>query len=415
MTLIAQSLSPDRPPSGYINLAEPNPGTSRRTRERTYGLSPVRPIAGFDIAPADMEFLHIGAHLPGTPLLNELLALRRVDTRHFDPEVWAFTDQIDLSKSGVSRLVNVDDAALQKRLDSIETNIQYLDTGQPVSAGHTAFSGWKSPWWWWRARHLTLLEFERRGLTPVPAPVIPPPIVLAPALRGVNTGGGELLVRLSQKRYLMQMLQAGQLRFAPAASYDDSRLDAARADDEMAKAYQRPGQVLRITTEDGRAIEAIGDVSFARQRRSEDAGALVDHPYWMMSFSSDLDPRLLDAFASADPDEDAFLVVFDVRAFFERAAPVLADAAPGGTYSLVQNDYFDPYYPPGDGLQAIRSKLMAYAYQREVRFAVDPLGYLKTAADGCLYVEIGSIEDIAGVYGRDGSKIAGIGPATWSD
>ncbi|UQV18519.1 hypothetical protein MU852_00810 [Brevundimonas albigilva] len=156
-------------------------------------------------------------------------------------------------------------------------------------------------------------------------------------------------------------------------------------------------------------------MSFARQRRSEDAGALVDHPYWMMSFSSDLDPRLLDAFASADPDEDAFLVVFDVRAFFERAAPVLADAAPGGTYSLVQNDYFDPYYPPGDGLQAIRSKLMAYAYQREVRFAVDPLGYLKTAADGCLYVEIGSIEDIAGVYGRDGSKIAGIGPATWSD
>lgn len=142
-----------------------------------------------------MEFLHIGAHLPGMPLLNELLALRRVDTRHFDPEVWAFTDQIDLSKSGVSRLVNVDDAALQKRLDSIETNIQYLDTGQPVSAGHTAFSGWKSPWWWWRARHLTLLEFERRGLTPVPAPVIPPPIVLAPALRGVNTGGGELLVR----------------------------------------------------------------------------------------------------------------------------------------------------------------------------------------------------------------------------
>lgn len=135
----------------------------------------------------------------------------------------------------------------------------------------------------------------------------------------------------------------------------------------------------------------------------------------MMSFSSDLDPRLLDAFASADPEEDAFLVVFDVRAFFERAAPVLADAAPGGTYSLVQNDYFDPYDPPGDGLQAIRSKLMGYAYKREVRFVVDPrTGTLSTAADGCLYVEIGSIEDMAGVYGRDGSKAAGIGPATWS-
>ena len=54
-------------------------------------------------------------------------------------------------------------------------------------------------------------------------------------------------MRLSQKRYLMQMLQAGQLRFAPAASYDDSRLDAARADDEPAWFWYTAVQGVGIT------------------------------------------------------------------------------------------------------------------------------------------------------------------------
>ncbi|URI16656.1 hypothetical protein [Brevundimonas albigilva] len=103
MTLIAQSLSPDRPPSGYINLAEPNPGTSRRTRERTYGLSPVRPIAGFDIAPADMEFLHIGAHV-------------RLGTRHrYDRKVLdAHLDRLAGLDSSAELNVNKADAELAR-------------------------------------------------------------------------------------------------------------------------------------------------------------------------------------------------------------------------------------------------------------------------------------------------------------
>lgn len=206
------------------------------------------------------------------PLLEDLLNLRSVQTHHFDPEVWDFAKRTELQKTGgVSRLVNLDEAALGRRIESIETNIQYLDAGQLVDVTHTAFSGWRSPWWWWRIRHLTLAEFTRRGLTPEPTPELPPATVLDPALRGVNTGGGHRLVRLSQQRYLLPIVQKGSLRFAPAASYDSATLDEARADDEMAKAYQRPAQVLRITTEDGRPIEAIGDVTFTRQRRSEQA------------------------------------------------------------------------------------------------------------------------------------------------
>lgn len=108
-------------------------------------------------------------------------------------------------------------------------------------------------------------------------------------------------------------------------------------------------------------------------------------------------------------------MIFDVPALFERSKPALVAAAPGGTYSLVQNTYYDPYHPPLEGLQPIKSKLMRYAYQREVRFVVDPYrGQLKTASDGCVYVETGSIADIAGIYGRDGEKLAGVGPATWA-
>lgn len=344
--------------------------------------------------------------------LEDLLVLRQGEPHHFDPEVWDFAEDIEIRKSGVSRLANLTAGALQGRLDAIELNIQYLDDGGPVDPAKTAFSGWTSPWWWYRTRQGTLAEFHRRGLTPSPSPGIPVKPAIAPEFRGRLSGGGELLVRLSRRDYLLALLKEGRMRFAPAASYDDSSLDAARADDEMAKTYHRPGQVLVMTTEDGQRIEPIGDVAFTRQRRVEDvSGGLIDTPYWMLSFSSELDPRLLDAFDSADPDEDGFLVVWDVAGFFHRALPHILKVAPETRVSTVQNTYFDPYYPPREGLQAIKSKSMAYAYQREVRFVVDPEGFPVTlAADGCLYPTMDSIEDIAGVYGRDGRKIAGAGP-----
>jgi hypothetical protein len=215
--------------------------------------------------------------------VEEILDLRRTMPA-YDEELWAVMDRV-----GGRNLVNLSDAALQERLDHLDRNIQYLDNGNTLRDGLHADKGWLSPWWWLRARHWTILEFQRRNISPASTSTIPPMPALASRFDGVVTGGQKLLVRLGEARWLLQLLN-GRIRFAPAGSYRNENLDAARADEEMSKAYRRPAQAIRITGPDGRTIEPIGDVVFASRRSVERNGDLVDIPYWFCSFSSDLDP-----------------------------------------------------------------------------------------------------------------------------
>ncbi|MFH5927253.1 hypothetical protein [Roseomonas xinghualingensis] len=337
-------------------------------------------------------------------LINEILA-RRMAMPAYDTQLWTF-----MARANGRNLRNISDDALQERLNRIDRNIQYLDSSVTPRDDLPAERGWLSPWWWLRIRHWTVLEFEHRGLTPGPTPTIPALPALASDFKGVVAGGRKLLVRISAKVWSLELLQRGRLRFAPATSYRDAALGGARADDEMSKAYHRPGQVLKITGPRGEFITPIGDVEFATIRSIERRGVLYDVPYWLCSFSSDLDPRLFTEFPSGHLDGDACLVIFDPMAFVQRALPHLIQAAPRATKKLFPIEYFDLYHPAEKRLSLLIAKEMPYAYQREMRFALDPEGGSPLAGGDALFVEIGSIEDIAAVYAPFGAKLAGTGP-----
>lgn len=334
----------------------------------------------------------------------EDILLQRRSHPHFDEPLWDFVDAVQKPRLG-----NLSDDELIARLAQIERNIQYLDSGRTPRDFLPPERGWISPWWWLRLRRWTLLEIERRGLAPAPtAPLHTTPPVNS-AFHGDMNGGARILTRISKKAWLLDTLQTGVLRFAPAAFYDDAALNAARADDEMGKSYSRPGEHLTVTMEDGREIPVLGDAVFTRHRQIERGADLTPAPYWLTCFSTELDPRLFVDFASDEPDQDACLVIFDVERFVRQALPALNATAPFALKSLTQNTYFDPYHPPAEPLSPITHKDMRYASQREARFVLDPEDG-PALASGALFVTIGTIEGYAAVYGQDGRRIAGTGP-----
>lgn len=113
------------------------------------------------------------------------------------------------------------------------------------------------------------------------------------------------------------------------------------------------------------------------------------------------DPRC-DEIASPERSHD--------RASSHGGLPSLNRAAPYAVKSLVQNDYFDPYYPDSDHHSPLSKKDFRYAYQREMRFILDPEDGAPLAGGGALFVSIGSIADIAAVYDKNGQKVEGTGP-----
>lgn len=338
--------------------------------------------------------------------IDPILRARAGHARH-DIELWDF-----MARSQGRPLENLTPAALQQRLDQIDRGIQYLDGGQTPRDDLSHNHGWLSPWWWLRARHWTRLEFQLRGIEPATPPNIPPMPTIQKPFWGVVAGGQRLLARISREGWLLEMLERGRLRFAPAAMYDDANLGTARADDEMGKAYRRPGQQITISDVKGNLIPALGDVTFTSRRGFAHGVELVPIPYWLCSFSSDLDPRLFAEFGETGSDA-AVIVVFHPEAFLQRAVPHLNAAAPRCTKSLFPTVYYDPYYPPPGRLRTLVHKDLSFACQREMRFVIDPEG--RDAGDGNqpLFVDIGTITDIAGVYGADGRKIAGTGPASF--
>jgi len=235
------------------------------------------------------------------------------------------------------------------------------------------------------------------------------PRVALPFVGHMNSGE-RILARISRTAWLLDTLHQGTIRFAPASSYHDTSLSAARTDDEMSKSYNRPGQQVTVTGPGG-PIPVLGDMIFSSRREIERGGTFKPVPYWLSCFSTELDPRLFCEFPSVDPTEDGCLVIFDVDAFLRRALPALGPFA--AAKRLIQNNYFDPYHPPPAGVNAIEAKAVGYAYQREARFVLDPEGGPPLAGGGPFFLSIGSIEDIAAVYGRDGAKTAGTGPVTF--
>jgi hypothetical protein len=340
--------------------------------------------------------------------LSRIEDLRELRMRHrlHDEELWDFVARVQ-----GNNLINISEGALRWRLTEIERNILFLDSRDTPRDDLGPERGWLSPWWWWRMRHWTLTEFNRRELAPAASVEIPTPASLRPEFQGVFAGGSQLLVRISRRDRILDTLASGRLCFMPANIYKDAKLGVARADEEMAKSYHRPGSSLAITGPRSEPITPIGDVTFTT-RRAVEQGSDLDRPYWMCSFSSDLDPRLFTEFADRNGAESACVVVFDPMEFVKRALPKLNQAVPFSKKCLFPIKYFDPHHPPLKPLSAVRHKQFSYAYQREMRFLIDPEGnpWSASASDEPFFVEVDSIEDIAAAYEPTGGRISGTGP-----
>ncbi|MEG3168180.1 hypothetical protein U1737_08255 [Sphingomonas sp. LB3N6] len=335
--------------------------------------------------------------------IDDIIAARR-GHRFYDEELWDFFVHVD-----GRRLENFSEADLQVRLARIDRNIQLLEEASGPRDELPPERGWLSPWFWFRLRHWVLEEMKLRGVDPSAPLDIQPMPAMAPEFRGIHAGGEKRLVRISRREWMIDALEHGRHRFAPASSYRLIEGDEARTDDEMVKAYRRPGREITITGPDGQRIDALGDVTFSTARAVGDGH--VETPYWLTSYSSDLDPRLFADFSSGDGD-DAALVVFDPMEFIRRSLPHLNRAAPLSEKRLDQIDYYDAYHPASQRLHPLTMKDTRFAYQREWRMTLDP-GDREDLGEDAFFVDIGSIADIAAVYGPDGRRIAGTGPDSY--
>lgn len=106
------------------------------------------------------------------------------------------------------------------------------------------------------------------------------------------------------------------------------------------------------------------------------------------------------------------LAVFDPSKFKRRASVALTKTLPdvGGWITVI--NYPDVYHTSDPDISPATMKAMCFACQRELRFVLDP-GIGAAIADGAFFMNIGSMANIAGVYGADGRRIAGTGPESY--
>src|SRR6185312_9067330 len=160
--------------------------------------------------------------------IEELLIIRQGQFPRYDAHLWSMMDQV------CGRcLQDMGENKLRHRLEQLDRNILYLDNGSTPRDGLHADTGWCSPWWWYRLRHWTMLEFGHRGLAAPQTPAVAAMPTRRPQFIGKMNAGQRLLVRIGSTSWLVPLLTHGKMRFARAPIYNAPELDEARRDDEM--------------------------------------------------------------------------------------------------------------------------------------------------------------------------------------
>jgi hypothetical protein len=335
---------------------------------------------------------------------QELIEEREGD-RRFDPELWRFMDRVSLN------LRNATDTDLIDRWLSIARNILYLlDAARDQEPAELKYV---SSWWWLQTLVHTEAELERRHLPRPAAPDVPACPHLRPEFRIERAVGPRLWARVGETRHLIETLREGKIRFRPASSYGDTLLNKARRDLELEKIRKRPGQALVMTGPDGRSITPIGDVSFSRRSAIEIDGSLRNVEYWISSWSLEFDPRLLSDFSHGNgPPCDGSLVIWDTASMGDRTELAVNRHLRGWRFADIAIRYFDPYdLQPVAAWPASMEKDFAFAYQRELRLSLMPPTPVERGEP--MFLHVGSLMDIAGLYSADGHKIEGKGPGTF--
>jgi hypothetical protein len=319
---------------------------------------------------------------------DRLLGWRLSDTRH-NTELWEFEYRVH------RYMKNVPDADLDHRYHGLVRNLSFLIG--PLRDEVPQQAHFLSSWWWLRKRVHMLAEYRERSRTTPPLTVMQvgqkPPSFLPR-----HPNACDFVVKYGERAWLEPMLKEGRVRLAPAASYGTDDLDEARRDDELNKHRYSRGDLVRVTTQDGRTIPIVGDlrrtVGFRRN-------------YHVLCTANEFDNRLFACFPNQQGGPaDACLVIWDIDEFTARMEAATASSLSGCYFHHGPVSYFDPYeVGPFEHIEPGMSKDFSYAYQREYRFLWFPMR--GDEAKQALFVNIGSIEGIAGLFLPDGSCIGG--------
>lgn len=321
-----------------------------------------------------------------------LIDLRRTDPR-FNLAGWTALDE------ATRTLRNMADSVLMERYAMLDETLQWLlddaRDAEPIASGPF------SSWWWLRAWRQTTAEMERRQIGVPSTAEAPRGFSLHPACLARRAACPVLWARVGQRDHLLGTLREGRILFSPARIYDDASMNDARRDDEYVRRRFRPGQETTVVSGGRMLSNPIGDV------RYENSSSM---PYWMSSWSTEVDLRLIDEFAQNDELVDSVIVVWDTAQFDDRLADVVTSQHSGWDYAAIPIRYDDPHaMEPVQRLPVSVTKEFGFAIQRELRLA---LKASRPDVENGFFVTMGSIQAIAGVYDASGRRLDGAGPET---
>jgi hypothetical protein len=272
--------------------------------------------------------------------------------------------------------------------------INVLGKAAPLSLNHPRH-------WYWRVRLLHVLEefsvrfgpypngfddeFVRDFRFPKPGSPRIRRAASEPSHRSLTRG--KYLVKYGKKEHILDMLDHGLVRLAPASSYASAENNDAIFDTELKFTYSlcNPSPELvalhGALPSDLKADEPFHGTVFLEQTLRED--------YYLFCLSASYDPRLFDDFES-----DACLIIKAPTEFRDRLMRRAADQLQSKGWAFAPVTYVDPFSLPDTAHHPSLRKHHRYAYQDEVRAVWQMHKGCGMNLDAC-FVDLGSLRDIS--------------------
>jgi hypothetical protein len=261
--------------------------------------------------------------------------------------------------------------------------------------------------WYWRVRLLHALEEISIRFGPYPngfddafASSVKFPLPDSPRIRKSSSlvdrqtlVRGEHLVKYGQKAHILEMLDKGLIRVAPASSYAAVENNDAISDTELNFTYKFYNSSTELLSQYGTLPPSLATKDLFQGTARLDITLRED--YYLFCLSASYDPRLFDDF-----EADACMIIHSPVEFLDRIMRPVAEEVHAKGWAFSDVTYIDPFSNPDPDHNHALCKHHRYSYQDELRAAWQVhkgQGHDLSA----IFVEIGSLRDIAYVVSID--------------
>ena len=189
------------------------------------------------------------------------------------------------------------------------------------------------------------------------------------------------LIKYGQVRYLLPLLEKGEIRIAPASSYEDPSLNPAVRDSELElRLYSLPSEVslVRVDAETGQDVGKIDFEGYVERT--------IESPtnYYVYCLSNMFSPKMF-----GDFEADSCLVIQRPREFVSLLSEKLKEKLPDWICEARLVNYIDPFSSEEFSPRLPFSKHFRYAYQKEYRVVWLPATAQKVLDP--LFLQIGDL------------------------